>query len=115
MLYVCFKGTSSSSEPEVSPACLSTSITLVGGNYTYSSTSLLFREKPRLLDAFDDEYGGVVVNSEKLPFDPNVFASILKSSLSIWKTQVKFNPKFLFPIYILYVFSITMYNVYSFV
>ncbi|MFS8001705.1 hypothetical protein Hanom_Chr13g01193441 [Helianthus anomalus] len=43
----------------------------------------------KVLDAFDDEYGGGVVNPEKLPSDTNVFVSILRSSLSLWRTEVK--------------------------
>ncbi|KAI3727437.1 hypothetical protein L6452_16050 [Arctium lappa] len=88
------KGTS----PEAA-ACLSTcsqgAVTLVGQEvetYSYrydgSNPSIFFTEK-RLLDAFDDEYGGVIVNPEKLPFDTNVFASILRSSLSVWRTEGK--------------------------
>ncbi|KAL1830202.1 hypothetical protein DCAR_0209625 [Daucus carota subsp. sativus] len=43
----------------------------------------------RVLESMDDEYGGVVVNSEKLPSNPSVFASVLQSSLSQWKSQRK--------------------------
>ncbi|KAJ0447347.1 putative hydrolase [Helianthus annuus] len=53
-----------------------------------SSNPSLFTEK-RVLDAFDDEYGGVVVNPEKLPFETKVFASILRSSVSVWRTEGK--------------------------
>ncbi|KAF5769385.1 putative hydrolase [Helianthus annuus] len=52
------------------------------------SNPSLFTEK-RVLDAFDDEYGGVVVNPEKLPFETKVFASILRSSVSVWRTEGK--------------------------
>ncbi|KAI7751893.1 hypothetical protein M8C21_002620 [Ambrosia artemisiifolia] len=86
-------------------ACLSTSkgaISLVGqeqyavetysyrydGSSTNRGSGILFREN-RVLDAFDDEYGGVVVNVEKLPSDTDVFASILRSSLSHWRTKGK--------------------------
>ncbi|XP_024994100.1 nudix hydrolase 8-like [Cynara cardunculus var. scolymus] len=85
-------------------ACLSTSqgaVTLVGQekyevetcSYRYdgsngTSPSIFCTEK-RVLDAFDDEYGGVIVNPDKLPFDTNVFASILSSSLSVWRTKGK--------------------------
>jgi len=43
----------------------------------------------RVLDAIDDEYGGVVVNPDRLPVDQDVFASLLRSSLSHWKMQGK--------------------------
>ena len=100
MIYLlCFKGVSQEAD------CLGTSqddITLIGqGKYgveTYSyrfdgsngrNPSMFFREK-RVLDGFDDEYGGFIVNPEKLPFDINVFTSILRSSLSIWRREVKY-------------------------
>lgn len=55
-----------------------------------SNRSVPFTENKRLLlDAFDDEYGGVIVNPEKLPFDSTIFASVLNSSVSIWRTQGK--------------------------
>lgn len=43
----------------------------------------------RVLDSMDDEYGGVVVNPERLPSNPSVFASLLQSSLSQWKSKRK--------------------------
>ncbi|XP_057520302.1 nudix hydrolase 8 [Amaranthus tricolor] len=43
----------------------------------------------RTLECFDDEYGGVIVNPEKLPTNPNVFASLLQSSLSQWTIKGK--------------------------
>ncbi|XP_076951872.1 nudix hydrolase 8-like isoform X1 [Bidens hawaiensis] len=50
--------------------------------------SIMFRQN-RVLDAFDDEYGGIVVNPEKLPSDVNVFASIIRSSISLWRKKGK--------------------------
>nr|GEX69653.1 NUDIX hydrolase 8-like [Tanacetum cinerariifolium] len=59
-------------------------------NTPISNRRIPFTENQRLLlDAFDDEYGGVIVNPEKLPFDTNLFASVLHSSVSIWRTQGK--------------------------
>ncbi|GJU76385.1 putative reverse transcriptase domain-containing protein [Tanacetum coccineum] len=59
-------------------------------NTPISNRRIPFTENQRLLlDAFDDEYGGVIVNPEKLPFDTNLFASVLHSSVSIWRTQSK--------------------------
>ncbi|KAL8539860.1 hypothetical protein ACS0TY_001459 [Phlomoides rotata] len=43
----------------------------------------------RVLDAFDDEYEGVVVNPDTLPSNPNVFASTLRSSIYNWKIKGK--------------------------
>lgn len=42
----------------------------------------------RVLNAIDDEYGGVVVDPESLPANPNAFAHVLHSSLSHWKMKV---------------------------
>lgn len=41
-----------------------------------------------LLDAFDDEYGGVVVDHGKLPSNPYTFTSMLRASLSDWRRMV---------------------------
>ncbi|XP_021765823.1 nudix hydrolase 8-like [Chenopodium quinoa] len=62
-----------------------------------ATSTLLFQSKingineaiSRTLDYFDDEYGGVIVNSDKLPSNPNVFASLFQSSLSQWITKGK--------------------------
>ncbi|KAI3469002.1 hypothetical protein Pfo_025665 [Paulownia fortunei] len=58
-------------------------------NGTKGSSSSLFLKNDRVLDAFDDEYGGVVVNPEQLPSNPNVFASALHSSMYQWKIKGK--------------------------
>ncbi|KAK9052339.1 hypothetical protein SSX86_028968 [Deinandra increscens subsp. villosa] len=58
-------------------------------SYDGSSTNSNMFWENGVLDAFDDEYGGVVVNPEKLPFETNVFASILRSSVSIWRKEGK--------------------------
>ncbi|PHT39771.1 Nudix hydrolase 8 [Capsicum baccatum] len=51
-------------------------------------TSLYFRDK-WVLDASDDEYGGVLVNPERLPSDPDKFTFALRASLSHWKAKGK--------------------------
>ncbi|XP_056160559.1 nudix hydrolase 8-like isoform X2 [Syzygium oleosum] len=43
----------------------------------------------RVLDAYDDEYGGALVDPEKLPAEANLFASMLRLSLSRWKIEGK--------------------------
>ncbi|KAK8998133.1 hypothetical protein V6N11_012664 [Hibiscus sabdariffa] len=53
------------------------------------TNSSLFSRNLRMLDAFDDEYGGVIVDSERLPANPNVFASMLRFSISHWKAKEK--------------------------
>ena len=40
---------------------------------------------PEFLDAFDDEYDGVIINPESLPSSANAFVSALRASLSNWK------------------------------
>lgn len=40
------------------------------------------------LEAFDDEYDGVIVDPNKLPSSANAFASSLRASLSSWKWKV---------------------------
>ncbi|CAK9185009.1 unnamed protein product [Ilex paraguariensis] len=49
-----------------------------------ASSSMCFVET-QVLEAVDDEYGGVIINSESLPSNPIVFASKLRSALSHWK------------------------------
>ncbi|KAJ0728617.1 putative hydrolase [Helianthus annuus] len=69
--------------------CLSPLLTSRLALLSSPPSSVLTKGKPekRVLDAFDDEYGGGVVNPEKLPSDTNVFVSILRSSLSLWRTE----------------------------
>nr|XP_007157261.1 hypothetical protein PHAVU_002G055900g [Phaseolus vulgaris]ESW29255.1 hypothetical protein PHAVU_002G055900g [Phaseolus vulgaris] len=43
----------------------------------------------RVLDAFDDVYEGIVIDSDRLPDDPTNFAAILRFSLSHWKRMGK--------------------------
>lgn len=61
---------------------------LYGINGTNGSIAGLWRREIGVLDSAGDEYGGVLVDAEKLPSDPNVFARILRSSLSHWKIKV---------------------------
>ncbi|KAL6221050.1 hypothetical protein ACLB2K_008802 [Fragaria x ananassa] len=44
---------------------------------------------PELLDAWNDEYGGVIINLESLPMSANAFASAVQASLSNWKMKGK--------------------------
>ena len=67
---------------------------LVAENYLYringtnGANSRLFSGNLKVLDAFDDEYGGVVVDSSRLPNNSDEFASSLRLSLSHWKIMV---------------------------
>ncbi|WJZ82506.1 hypothetical protein VitviT2T_002260 [Vitis vinifera] len=58
-------------------------------NGTNGTRSTLFSREMRVLDAIDDEYGGVVVDPQRLPVNPSSFATVLHSSLSHWKMQGK--------------------------
>jgi hypothetical protein len=42
-----------------------------------------------VLEATDDEYGGVVVDADRLPDDKAAFARSLAASLSYWKSVVR--------------------------
>ncbi|XP_075517865.1 nudix hydrolase 8-like [Primulina tabacum] len=53
------------------------------------SSSSAFFKKIDILDALDDEYGGVVVNPERLPSNPDVFARALRLSVHHWKIKGK--------------------------
>lgn len=57
-------------------------------NGTNGTSSRLYCSDNRVLHAFDDEYGGVIVDPERLPANPNAFVSILHASLSHWKKTV---------------------------
>lgn len=46
-------------------------------------------EDARVLEAYDDEYNGVIVDPRGLPSAPSVFSAVLKSSLSHWKIKGK--------------------------
>ncbi|KAF3787072.1 Nudix hydrolase 8 [Nymphaea thermarum] len=41
------------------------------------------------LDAFEDEYGGIIIKSECLPADVNTFVSLLRTSLNHWRLKGK--------------------------
>ncbi|KAJ0964705.1 hypothetical protein J5N97_025843 [Dioscorea zingiberensis] len=45
--------------------------------------------KLELLDAYEDEYDGAIIDAECLPASANAFAAILQSSLSYWKQKGK--------------------------
>lgn len=48
-----------------------------------------------VLESTDDEYGGVVVDADRLPADKAAFARSLAASLSYWKSVVRRIPPFL--------------------
>ncbi|KAG8374681.1 hypothetical protein BUALT_Bualt10G0021200 [Buddleja alternifolia] len=58
-------------------------------NGTNGLSSTRFFKNVEVLDAFDDEYEGVVVNPARLPSNPNIFASSLRSSMYHWRKKGK--------------------------
>ncbi|KAJ1394074.1 NUDIX hydrolase domain [Sesbania bispinosa] len=49
------------------------------------SSSSFYHRNLRVLDAFDDDYGGVVIDPNRIPANPYAFAPVLRLSLSQWK------------------------------
>ncbi|XP_031504483.1 nudix hydrolase 8-like isoform X2 [Nymphaea colorata] len=47
------------------------------------------KETVELLESYDDEYGGAIIDPKSLPSCTNSFASILRSSLSYWESKGK--------------------------
>lgn len=41
-----------------------------------------------LLDAWNDDYNGVIIEPTSLPSSANTFASVLRASLSYWESKV---------------------------
>uniref|UniRef100_A0A0D9VDZ3 Nudix hydrolase domain-containing protein n=1 Tax=Leersia perrieri TaxID=77586 RepID=A0A0D9VDZ3_9ORYZ len=73
--------------------CLKLSI-FSGSKTNNKGTNAAISDAPLLgtidvLDAFEDDYGGIVVNPTSLPNTSNAFASSLQSSLSYWSNQGK--------------------------
>lgn len=60
-----------------------------GGHQQHWWTAL---EHNFVLEATDDEYGGVVVDADRLPADKAAFARSLAASLSYWKSVVRLRP-----------------------
>ncbi|KAL9326743.1 hypothetical protein ACSQ67_007388 [Phaseolus vulgaris] len=59
-------------------------------NGTNGSSASFYHRNLRVLDAFDDEYGGVVIDSDRIPSNPYTFASLLRLSLFQWKKMTAF-------------------------
>ncbi|KAG9151159.1 hypothetical protein Leryth_002730 [Lithospermum erythrorhizon] len=49
----------------------------------------VFTRVPRVLDAIDDAYDGVIISPESLPANPSDFSFMLRSSLFHWKIKGK--------------------------
>jgi hypothetical protein len=45
-----------------------------------------------VLEASEDQYGGVLVDADRLPSDQAAFARSLAASLSYWKSVVRIHP-----------------------
>lgn len=72
-----------------------TSLLGVNGTTLNGETSRLYFRNTRILEAFDDEYGGVIIDPDRLPSNPSAFAPSLSRSLSHWKKMVKSRPHLL--------------------
>jgi hypothetical protein len=46
-------------------------------------------ERNFVLESTEDEYGGVIVDADRLPADKDAFARLLAASLSYWKSVVR--------------------------
>ncbi|KAK4761600.1 hypothetical protein SAY87_029484 [Trapa incisa] len=68
------------------PSGFSSSYPINGRNGVRSSP---YVNELRVLEVVDDEYGGVVVNANRLPLKRNAFTSALRSSLFHWKSTGK--------------------------
>ncbi|KAJ6372178.1 hypothetical protein OIU76_026628 [Salix suchowensis] len=79
------RGLNSSSSPSVGHGY----VRRRGGNHAVSPdvSSLSPGFAVEFLEAFDDEYDGVIVDPNKLPSSANAFASSLRASLSSWKLK----------------------------
>ncbi|KAJ7952556.1 Nudix family hydrolase [Quillaja saponaria] len=71
----------------VGPLAAETSCHAING--INGACSNLYSRNMRVLDAFDDDYGGVVIDPERLPANPSAFVPILRFSLSHWKKMGK--------------------------
>ncbi|XP_071911059.1 nudix hydrolase 8 isoform X2 [Coffea arabica] len=60
-----------------------------GGIHVFSSNTLSPSMPAELLDAWDDDYNGIVIDSASLPSSANAFAAALRASLSNWKAKGK--------------------------
>lgn len=56
------------------------------------ASSALFRSYSKMLEAVDDEYDGVVIDSERLPENPATFIASLRASLFQWRSKVSHLP-----------------------
>lgn len=59
----------------------------INGKNGVASTWPSYREG-FLLHAYEDEYGGIIVNPGRLPRNTNIFSAVLQRSLSHWRLQV---------------------------
>ncbi|CAN6456856.1 unnamed protein product [Victoria cruziana] len=53
------------------------------------SVDTAVKENLKLLESYDDEYGGLIVDPNSLPSCTNAFAFVLRSSLSYWESKGK--------------------------
>lgn len=66
---------------------LGTDISRINGR-NGTSSSWMSARVGFILDAYEDEYGGIIINPERLPRNGNEFSRVLGASLSHWKQKV---------------------------
>lgn len=59
------------------------------GDNGHGWTAAALEESSSVLEAREDDYGGVVVDADRLPHDVAAFARSLTVSLSYWKSLVR--------------------------
>ncbi|KAL4651827.1 hypothetical protein ACB092_01G189300 [Castanea dentata] len=77
----------------------SSTVPLHGGSYVHKKKGIHVLSpnisspsmRVEVLDAWDDDYDGVIINPESLPLSANAFALALRASLSNWKLKEGFN------------------------
>jgi len=61
-------------------------------------TTTVLEEDSSVLEAREDEYGGMVVDADSLPHDVAAFARSLTVSLSYWKSVVRHHGRITSPV-----------------
>jgi hypothetical protein len=62
-----------------------------GSNGAISNRNFIKNNYNSVLNSFEDEYGGIIINADRLPQNPKAFANALPVSLSYWKLMVSSN------------------------
>lgn len=85
--------TSSEGTDSLAPRMLLESASSNTNGLSSAARFWLCTEEDYILDACEDEYGGIIVNPEKLPWNINAFAYALQASILSWKQKVHVRKK----------------------